>query len=351
MTGRPLVVLQSFPDPRPTTNPYIVMLAEAIRRQPGVRLRTFSWRNALLTRYDVFHVHWPEILLEGRTPLRALVRQLLTGVLLLRIALLRTPVVRTVHNLELPDGLGRRQRFLLARLDRLTSLRIVLNEHTPVPTESEAVTILHGHYREWFRDVPRRPQVDGRLAYFGLIRRYKNVQALVRAFSGLPADSSLQVGGRPSTPELAAEIAELASGDDRIELTFAFLSDEELVGIASAAQLVVLPYREMHNSGGALAALSLDRPVLVPDNDVNRALAQEVGDRWVRRYSDSLTTQTLDRVLADLRADPPDGRPDLSARDWSTVGAAHVTAYRRALEPASARSAAAATTQPRRYSW
>jgi hypothetical protein len=84
---------------------------------------------------------------------------------------------------------------------------------------------------------------------------------------------------------------------------------------------------------------------------VNRALAQEVGDRWVRRYSVSLTTRTLDHTLADLRADPPEGRPDLSARDWSTVGAAHVTAYRRALGPASARDGATTATQPRRYSW
>lgn len=351
MTARPLVVLQSFPDPRPTTNPYIVMLAEAIRRQPDVVLRTFSWRNALLTRYDVIHLHWPEILLEGRTPLRALVRQLLAAVLLLRIALLRTPVVRTVHNLELPDGIGRLQRFLLARFDRATTLRIVLNEQTPVPPGTETVTILHGHYRDWFRDVPRRQQVDGRLAYFGLIRRYKNVQALVSAFSGMPPDASLRVGGRPSTPELAAEIAGLAGDDERIGLTLEFLSDEQLVGIASAAQLVVLPYREMHNSGGTLAALSLDRPVLVPDNEVNRALAREVGDRWVRRYAGALTTETLDRTLAGLRAEPLQGRPDLSAREWSTVGAAHVDAYRRALEPASARSAAASASQSRRYSW
>ncbi|MGH1550679.1 glycosyl transferase [Leifsonia poae] len=330
MTSRRIVVLQSFPEPRATTNPYIIMLARAIRAQPDAELLTFSWRTALLGRYDVFHIHWPEILLEGRTPSRALARQLLTALLLLRLSLLRTPVVRTVHNLGLHDGIGRWRRFLLRGFARLTTVRIVLNPQTPLPDGAEAITILHGHYRDWFDGVPRRSPVPGRLGYFGLIRPYKNVRGLVDAFRGLPPDASLQVGGRPSSPELAEEIAAVASGDDRIALSFGFLTDDELVAIATSAQLVVLPYREMHNSGGTLAALSLDRPVLIPDNDVNGALAAEVGEAWVRRYSGPLTTETLERTLEELQADPPCGQPDLSARDWVTVGEEHVDAYRHA---------------------
>ncbi|MFP3466532.1 glycosyl transferase [Leifsonia sp. SIMBA_070] len=351
MTMRRLTVLQSFPEPRATTNPYIVMLAAAIREQPDAKLLTFSWRTALTHRYDVFHIHWPEILLEGRTPLRALARQLLTALLLLRIAVLRTPVVRTVHNLDLPEGINRRQRFLLERFARLTTLRITLNDRTTLPEGTEAVTIVHGHYRTWFADAPRRRPVAGRLAYFGLIRRYKNVQALVKAFRGLATDASLQVGGRPSAPELAAEIAELAAGDDRISLTFAFLTDDELVGIATAAELVVLPYREMHNSGGTLAALSLDRPVLIPDNEVNRALALEVGEDWVRRYSGELTTEVLREALTGVQERPPVGRPDLSAREWDAVGSEHISAYRRALQLARFRVGTTRPTQRRRYSW
>ena len=314
MSRRPFVIQQSFPQPRPTTNPYVIMLAEAIRAQPGVELRYFSWRNALLRRYDVFHVHWPEILVTGRTPLRALVRQGLSWLLLIRLYLFRIPLVRTMHNLELPDGISRRERALLHCFDRLTTLRITLNPQTSLPDDTNAITIVHGHYRDWFREQPRQERVDGRVAYFGLIRRYKNVQALIRAFRGLPGDLSLQVGGRPSTPELAAEVEELSHDDDRIDLKLEFLTDEQLVGIATAAELVVLPYREMHNSGGTLAALSLDRPVLIPDNEVNRALGEEVGEKWVHRYSGPLTTETLERTLQELRTDPPRGRPDLSAR-------------------------------------
>ena len=51
-TARPIRVLQSFPAPRPTTNPYIVMLARSLAATPGLAVRTFTWRTALAGRYD-----------------------------------------------------------------------------------------------------------------------------------------------------------------------------------------------------------------------------------------------------------------------------------------------------------
>ena len=92
----------------------------------------------------------------------------------------------------------------------------------------------------------------------------------------------------------------------------------------------MLPYRHMHNSGAALAALSLSRPVLVPRNEVNTDLAAEVGDGWVYQYDDDLDADDLrrfDDALAASRAPSP----DLGARDWGTVGEQHARAYRDAL--------------------
>ena len=54
----------------------------------------------------------------------------------------------------------------------------------------------------------------------------------------------------------------------------------------------MLPYRHMHNSGAALTALSLDRPVLVPETDVNRDLARETGPGWVVTFAGELRPAT-----------------------------------------------------------
>lgn len=332
MTER-LVVLQSFPAPRPTTNPYLVMLARAVAAVPDVELRTFSWRRALLgRRYDVFHVHWPEILVSGRSPLKKLVRQVLFLLFLLRLRVLRTPIVRTVHNLERPQGISWRERALLGLIERQTSLRIAINTITPIPEGQAFVTIPHGHYRDWFAHYSEPAPVRGRIAYVGLIRRYKGVDSLVRAFrETADPELSLHVSGRPSNDDLAATLTALAHGDARIHLLLRFLSDAELVTEIGESELVVLPYRDMHNSGGALTTLSLDRPVLVPDNEVNRRLADEVGPGWVYTFGDRLTSADLERTTAAVRARRDSARPDLAHRSWERAGIQHVAAYRQAV--------------------
>jgi beta-1,4-mannosyltransferase len=330
---RPLVVLQSFPTPRETTNPYLVLLATSITDLPDARLRTFSWRRALLSRYDVFHVHWPEILVSGHSPLKKAVRQVLFVLLLLRLRLRRTPLVRTLHNLHLPEGISRREVVLLRLAERSTTLWIRLNDTTPAPAGARSVTIPHGHYRDWFARFPEPAPRPGHLAFVGLVRRYKGVTGLLEAFAETAAqepDWTLRVAGRPSTDELADELRTAAAADPRVSLALQFLSDAELVQEMGAAELVVLPYREMHNSGGALAALSLDRPVLVPDNEVNRLLAEEVGPGWVFRYDGTLTGPDLVTALAARRSSAAADRPDLSAREWAAAGRAHLEAYRAA---------------------
>lgn len=324
------MVQQSFPDPRPTTNPYIVMLRDAVASTDGVRLQTFSWRRALLGRYDVFHVHWPEILVSGASPWKAAARQLLTAALLVKLKLTRTPIVRTLHNLHRPSGISWLQNAMLAWFERQTTLVVLLNTSTVPPVGTASAVVLHGHYRDWFARFEQPDPVPGRFAYFGLIRGYKGVDALVRAFRGFRGPVTLQVAGRPSGPDLEQHLRHLAGEDDRIDLRFAFLSEAELASVACQGEVVVLPYREMHNSGGALAALSLARPVLVPANEVNERLSAEVGPGWVLQYDGELTSADLERALSEVRGVPRSAAPDLSRRDWDLAGQQHAEAYRRA---------------------
>ncbi len=81
-----------------------------------------------------------------------------------------------------------------------------------------------------------------------------------------------------------------------------FAPDADLVREISMSEMVVLPYRFMHNSGAVLLALSLDRPVLVPDNEVNRLLEIEVGSDWVHDTTEiwrCLTSSAHSRCLGN----------------------------------------------------
>ncbi|GAB2504820.1 GDP-mannose--glycolipid 4-beta-D-mannosyltransferase [Promicromonospora xylanilytica] len=326
-------VLVSNREPRSTTNPYITMLTRALRETPGLEVVTFSYRAALLGHYDIVHLHWPETILGqgGRRLSGRLVHGALTALLLLRLTFTRTPVVRTMHNVELPADASSVQRLLLRWFDRLTTHRILLNERTECPGPS--TTIPHGHYRDWYTG-PRSLVVPGRLQYVGLVRRYKGVERLVEAFRSV-RDGSLTLGisGAASAPGLAAGITALADGDPRVTLRFGFLPDDELVATVTGAELVVLPYRFMHNSGTVLAALSLDRPVLAPDTAVNADLAAEVGPGWIHTFTGDLTGEDLESALAAAR-EPRAPSPDLSAREWDDAGQAHLAVYRTALSRA-----------------
>lgn len=338
---RTVRVLQSFGPPRPTTNPYITMLDEALAATPGLEHVRFSWREALTGRYDAIHLHWPETLLGGRTRWRSAAKRAAFAALLVRLAVRRTAVVRTVHNLELPDA-GRVDRFLLGRVEALATLRVTISAATRLPAGVPTETVLHGHYRDWYGRYPASEPVAGRLAFVGLIRRYKGVEQLLDAFArtdGALPGLTLTVSGRPSSAALADEVRAAQARDPRIAAHLDFLPDAELVAAVTSAELVVLPYRFMHNSGTVLAALSLGRPVLVPRNAANDLLAAEVGPGWVHTYDGDLTADDLVAALTALRRDPPPAAPDLGAREWDDAGRRHLAAYRRAVDLAHGRGA------------
>jgi GT2 family glycosyltransferase len=341
---RPVRVLESVHELRATTNPYIVQLIETLDRRDDTEVLLFGFARAIAGRYDVFHVHWPELLMtSARTPLRRLARQLLTTVFIVRLRLTRTPVVRTWHNLVRPDGLSRWNHRLLDALERRTSHVIRLTDQTAPPLDVPTSTIVHAHYRDWFAPIVEGPTSltpgsttshPRRVLYFGLIKPYKGVELLLEAVADSPeADLEVRLVGSPTDPALADQVRAAVAADSRVSAELSYADDATLAAEIAQAALVVLPYRAMHNSGALLLALSLDTPVLAPDNEVNRRLADEVGGGWLHLFEGTLTVEDLERALKSVATHPPSGRPDLSAREWPESAALHAAAFRAALRP------------------
>ena len=324
-----LVVLQSFRALAPTSNPYLSQLVAAL--PSAIRTRTFDWTFALTGAYDVFHVQWPELLVRGRDRRRTVARRALFALLLLVLRARRVAVVRTAHNLAPHDAGGRIERLLLQRLDRMTTVWVTLTDSTPLPAVDRRRTIPHGHYRDWFAGQQRPASVPGRLLFFGLVRRYKGVESLVQAFTAVPdPELTLHIVGKPDPAALGNQIAAAAASDLRISAHLAYLPDEQLAREIGESELVVLPYTEIHNSGSVLLALSLDRPVLVPEAPTTRALQQEAGPEWVQLFRPPLSPEAVVDAVARLRTQSHAGRPDLSARDWPALGEQFATVYREA---------------------
>ena len=315
--GRRVRVLQSVQlgGPRPSYADHV-----AGHLDPGrFEVLSFSYRTALTGRWDVLHVHWPENLLRHRSPVRRVLRAVLFALVLLRIRWTRPVVVRTAHNIAPHEGDSAVERSLLAGLDRAVTWHVRLVDGTPLRPGAAAVTIPHGHYRAEL-GAPVPPADDRSLLFFGYLRPYKGVDALLAAFAAVPdTDVRLVVAGEPASAGMRTLVEEAAAADPRVTGRLGFAADDELAGLVRASSVVVLPYREIHNSGVVFAALSLGRPVLVPENAVTAALREEIGPDWVLGFSHPLTAEDLTGALAAAARRDPTVEPDLSGRGWAAV--------------------------------
>lgn len=327
---RPLRVLHSLAPPDGTTK-YVDQVTQMAPAH--VQVLHFSWRRALTGDYDVLHLHWPELLLRARTRRKRSAKRAAAAALLLRVRLRGTPVVRTVHNVTPHEPGDRAEAAVLRAVDRATDHFVRLNPTTEVPadpTGRRTSTILHGHYRERFARHPRAAVVPGRVVYAGIIRPYKGVDRLVGLAPGLARHGvQVRVVGSPSA-DMRDLVERAAAVEPNLTARLAFVPDSELVAEVSAAELVVLPYRELHNSGAMLVALSLDRPVLVPRTPSTEAALAEAGPDWVHLYDGELDEGDVLGALDRVRRASTTA-PRLEGRDWDLLGRRHAELYERLL--------------------
>jgi beta-1,4-mannosyltransferase len=322
-----LRVMHSIAPPEPGKTRFIDHLVEGA--PSDLQVKTFTWKAALAGDFDVFHIHWPERLVRkgwGKTM-----------VLLALLSVRRIPIVRTLHNIDPHEAGSRGERLLLRLIDRRTAMFVRLNDHTPLPSQAMAVTVPHPHYRPRVRQDVVSRVVSGRILYFGIVRPYKGVQSLLDAFADIDDETvrlrivGSAMGGRGDGVRAAS------AADPRVSARLEYVTDAELDLEISAAELIVLPYRQMHNSGALFLALTHGRPVLVPRSPVNMDVAREVGPGWVYQFDGDLDADQLLSVLRDVRSREASSGPDLSARDWEAVGSRLRDAYLRLLQRPHAR--------------
>jgi beta-1,4-mannosyltransferase len=341
-------------------NPYNWLLNSHLGRTGVLVQGAAPWR-VLRAQGDLWHLHWPYHVFNVRSEARAA----LGARALLHLARegsrrgLR--LIWTVHNLRAHEGLypALEEQFwqdFLPLLDGAVHLsqagRTAAEARFPALAARAGWVIPHGDYRTEYVTRLDRSEARRRLGvapeaplvlFSGRIRPYKNVPALLSAFADVPdRDARCLITGSPADASLRAEIERAASRDPRVRLDLRHLKRTELAAAHRAADLVVLPYREILNSGSALLALSLDRPVLVPKLGALAELADTVGTSWVRCYEGDLTPRVLTDALEWARHTTRSARAPLEAYAWPAIAQAHREAYREtigalALTPSSGR--------------
>jgi beta-1,4-mannosyltransferase len=302
---RPQVSVWPIEDPG---NRFISMFSRAISEQ-GYSVRPFRWGSLGLRRTDFALFHWPDefFAAKGRFgPARPLIK---LGIIYTAKILWGTRFIWIAHN-GMPHEAVRRtpliQRWFLRSLAGVVYLshysRVLINDMYPELRNCETLVTVHGHYRDTSA-TPATPATSPaseiKLINFGQIRRYKNVEQLVDVAVSIPSGIRLKVAGVAADRSLCASIEEKARVAPHITLDFreAPIGEAELEGMIDSADAVVMPYRNILNSGSALFALSRNRPVLAPNMGSLPELREHVGRDWVYLYDGEFTRH----VLVDFR--------------------------------------------------
>lgn len=341
--------------PKRGDNPYLQSLLESLESR-GARVDDFSFARALRQRYDVLHIHWPDLHLQARSSLRAIVKHARLALLFAFLRWRKTRIIWTVHNLKpherhLPLG----EWLFPLWFPRMCTHVIALTQNGldsalttyPALRHKPAAVIPHGHYRNAYQSALPRSECQERLnldrrftfLFFGNIRPYKNVPLLIDAFRKLPRqDVQLVIAGQPGRMMQAGELEQLVADDRRIRLFLEFIPEDQVPLFIGAADAVVLPFQDILNSGSVFLALSFNRAVLAPNLGSLPEIQSHVGKRWLTLYDGQLTTEHLLEAL-DLPAIDEHETVDLSAYDWDAIGQHTLELYysRRAPELSVAR--------------
>jgi glycosyltransferase involved in cell wall biosynthesis len=147
-------------------------------------------------------------------------------------------------------------------------LRLVSETYRLPPRAIEVIP--HSTYDQYSDGERWREAPDEccNLLYFGVIRAYKGVEDLIRAFDAIPQHEIHRywltvVGETWEDWTLPSELIERSPYRDRITFINRYVTDTEVDGIFRGADVVVLPYHRSSQSGPLHVAFHYGLPVVV----------------------------------------------------------------------------------------
>jgi len=338
-------------------NPYQVLLSKALEELgctvsfPGGYRRVFPLFRALREQaqpVSVLHLHWLSPYLRGTNSISYLVYALKLYLDILLVRRSGTHIVWTIHNRISHESRFPRIERLAMRLVARAASRIIIHSNaalTEIQVDlrldpGKTAVIPHGHYREVYHAAIDRQSAKRRLALaadsfvylcFGLIRRYKNIEGLLKAWKNngdLPPRSVLLVAGESQDPVHGAEIRSLAEDCSNVILHSRHIPADQVHLYFSAADVVVLPFEKTLTSGSLLLAMSFDKPVIGPRLSVISETIGAAADLLYDPFEENALGQALSRAPSlNLVSLAQTTRRQCDAANWDNIAEATVSTY------------------------
>jgi glycosyltransferase involved in cell wall biosynthesis len=249
------------------------------------------------------------------------------------------PLVLTAHDVlprePLPGQLDA-QRRLYEHVDAV----VVHSEHGAARLRDElridpgrVHAIPHGafaHFAEADDVAPLPPELAAVeqpvVLCFGLMRPYKGIDVLLEAWAGIE-DAELWVVGLPKMDIAPLRVA----APPNVRFVPRFVADREIPAFFRRADVVVLPYREIDQSGVLFTALAFGKPLLLSAVGGFPEVAATGAAQLVPPGDAAALHTELTRLLADPAARERLGAAARAAADgaysWDAIAAQHLGLY------------------------
>jgi glycosyltransferase involved in cell wall biosynthesis len=220
------------------------------------------------------------------------------------------PRVMTAHYV-LPPQASRRQAAAARRAFGAMDAVVAHSEHgaarlrDAVGLDPARVHVIpHGAFDYLTRlpeERPLPPELEGAegpvILFFGLLRPYKGVDTLLRAFRRLDGAELWIVGNPRMDVEPLRRLAAKATG--RVRFVTRFVEDAEIPAIFRRADIVTLPYRDIEQSGVLYTGLAFGKPMVLTDVGGFPELGEQGAARIVPREDPAALAAALGELVGD----------------------------------------------------
>jgi beta-1,4-mannosyltransferase len=204
----------------------------------------------------------------------------------------------------------------------------------------QMTVIPHGHYISSYRNELAPTAAREALGlnagatvflFLGLIRPYKGVVELVKAFRRVASPCArLVIAGQPVSRSMERLVSNSIQGDRRILFVPGYVKDDDVQKYMNSCDVVVLPYRRVLTSGAAILAMSFGKPCIAP----RLGCVTDALDEKANVLFDPSVDGDLDRALGEalsrsqeLETMGRDNSRRASTWDWNSVGRATADVY------------------------
>jgi glycosyltransferase involved in cell wall biosynthesis len=286
--SRPLVKVLMYPAAE--QNPYLVVTKRNLE-QLGAKVTVVRDLDgaellSLAPRYDVLHIFnikeyqspfsSPEPMLQLRHFSRRVRSLWMARRLGLKLFWTLYNEPKGNYSSEWLERFGRKWMFYQA--DRIIcpsrNTRSLLRERYPDLPEEKVIHIPHHNFGNYFPRQVRKSQARAHLGIaehgkvficFGGVHPYKGLTDVIPLFGRHPlSDHTLIVAGSPSNKHYAATIEGLCAQYDNVHAFLRYIPSDEVQYYMQAADIFVMPYKDILNSGSTMLALSFSKPVVAP---------------------------------------------------------------------------------------